>query len=119
MSHPSSNPGSYIQAAQKSFSLVRGGRAREAAALAWERQGPAPSRSSYNTWAKSVIDNPALVETKVKSSTAQMKSFESTRKADVVYVFDPGALHHRPGSGDPVRRHKEAAPKEGPAAVLG
>lgn len=119
MLHSSSNPGSYIQAAQKSFSLVRGGRTREAAALAWERQGPAPDRASYSNWAKSVIDNPALVETKVKSNTTQIKSFESMRKADVVYVFDPGVLHHRSGSGDTMRCHKEAAPKEGPAAVLG
>lgn len=65
------NPGSYIQSAEKSFSLVRGGRAREAAALAWERAGPAPNRESYKNWAGSVMDNPALIETKVKSNTTQ------------------------------------------------
>lgn len=57
--------GSYIQAAEKSFSMVKGGRAREAAALAWERQGPAPDRTSYKNWAKSVLDNPAVVESEV------------------------------------------------------
>ncbi|CAF88385.1 unnamed protein product, partial [Tetraodon nigroviridis] len=57
--------GSYIQAAEKSYSLVRGGRAREAAALAWERQGPTPDRTSYRNWAKSVLDNPAVVESQV------------------------------------------------------
>ncbi|XP_044030054.1 complement component C6 isoform X1 [Siniperca chuatsi] len=57
--------GSYIQAAEKSFSMVKGGRIREAAALAWERQGPAPDRTSYKNWAKSVLDNPAVVESKV------------------------------------------------------
>ncbi|XP_034047517.1 complement component C6 [Thalassophryne amazonica] len=57
--------GSYIQAAEKSFSMVKGGRAREAAALAWERQGPAPDRTSYKNWAKSVIDNPAVVNYKM------------------------------------------------------
>ncbi|XP_041815933.1 complement component C6 [Chelmon rostratus] len=57
--------GSYIQAAEKSFSMVTGGRVREAAALAWERQGPAPDRTSYKNWAKSVLDNPAVVESKV------------------------------------------------------
>lgn len=56
--------GSYAQAAEKSFSLVRGGRAREAAALAWERKGPAPDRTSYKNWAGSIMDNPALIETK-------------------------------------------------------
>uniref|UniRef100_A0A3Q3AAQ0 Complement component 6, duplicate 1 n=1 Tax=Kryptolebias marmoratus TaxID=37003 RepID=A0A3Q3AAQ0_KRYMA len=54
--------GSYIQSAEKSFSMVKGGRAREAAALAWERQGPAPDRTSYKNWAKSVLDNPAVVD---------------------------------------------------------
>uniref|UniRef100_A0A673AQZ3 Complement component 6 n=1 Tax=Sphaeramia orbicularis TaxID=375764 RepID=A0A673AQZ3_9TELE len=49
----------------KSFSMVRGGRTREAAALAWERQGPAPDRTSYRNWAKSVIENPAVVDYKL------------------------------------------------------
>ncbi|KAM4635677.1 complement component C6 [Polymixia lowei] len=53
--------GSYIQAAEKSFSMVRGGRAREAAALAWERKGPVPNSDSYKNWARSAIDNPAVV----------------------------------------------------------
>nr|XP_019968299.1 PREDICTED: complement component C6 [Paralichthys olivaceus] len=57
--------GSYIQAAEKSFSMVKGGRVREAAALAWERQGPAPDRTSYKNWAKSVLDNPAVVDYKL------------------------------------------------------
>ena len=57
--------GSYVQAAEKSFSLVRGGRSREAAALAWERQGPTPDRTSYRNWAKSILDNPAVIESQV------------------------------------------------------
>ncbi|XP_037609126.1 complement component C6 [Sebastes umbrosus] len=57
--------GSYIQSAEKSFSMVRGGRAREAAALAWERQGATPNKISYKNWAKSVLDNPAVVEYKL------------------------------------------------------
>uniref|UniRef100_A0AAQ5Y1K9 Complement component 6 n=1 Tax=Amphiprion ocellaris TaxID=80972 RepID=A0AAQ5Y1K9_AMPOC len=50
---------------EKSFSMVKGGRTREAAALAWERQGPAPDRTSYKNWAKSVLENPAVVEYKL------------------------------------------------------
>lgn len=57
--------GSYIQAAEKSFSMVKGGRTREAAALAWERQGSSPDRTSYKNWAKSLLDNPVVVEQKV------------------------------------------------------
>ncbi|TDH01812.1 hypothetical protein EPR50_G00166580 [Perca flavescens] len=59
--------GSYVQSAEKSFSMVKGGRVREAAALAWERQGPAPDRTSYKNWAKSVLENPAVVESQVLS----------------------------------------------------
>ncbi|XP_051907114.1 complement component C6 [Hippocampus zosterae] len=58
--------GSYIQAAEKSYSAVKGGRAREAASLASERQGPAPDRTSFKNWAKSVLDNPAVVDFKVQ-----------------------------------------------------
>ncbi|XP_019739061.1 complement component C6 isoform X1 [Hippocampus comes] len=58
--------GSYIQAAEKSYSAVKGGRTREAASLAWERQGPAPDRTSFKNWAKSVLDNPAVVDFKVQ-----------------------------------------------------
>lgn len=57
--------GSYIQSAEKSFSMVKGGRAREAAALAWERQGSAPGQTSFKNWAKSVLDNPAVVDYKL------------------------------------------------------
>ncbi|XP_033502624.2 complement component C6 isoform X2 [Epinephelus lanceolatus] len=56
--------GSYIKAAEKSFSMVKGGRTREAAALAWERQGATPDKTSFKNWAKSVLDNPAVVEAK-------------------------------------------------------
>ncbi|XP_074546866.1 complement component C6 [Halichoeres trimaculatus] len=57
--------GSYVQSSEKSFSMVKGGRTREAAALAWERQGPTPDKTSYKNWAKSVLDNPAVVEYKL------------------------------------------------------
>lgn len=67
-------PGSYIKAAEKSFSMVKGGRIREAAALAWERQGPAPDRTSYKNWAKSLLDNPAVVDCKVKSNDTSVSS---------------------------------------------
>ncbi|XP_070780240.1 complement component C6 [Enoplosus armatus] len=57
--------GSYIQSAEKSFSMVRGGRLGEAEALSWEREGSAPDRISFKNWAKSVLDNPVVVESKV------------------------------------------------------
>ncbi|KAF3848775.1 hypothetical protein F7725_015272 [Dissostichus mawsoni] len=54
----------HSSAAEKSFSMVKGGRAREAAALAWQRERPAPDSTVFKNWAKSVLDNPALVEYK-------------------------------------------------------
>uniref|UniRef100_A0A3P8N656 Complement component 6 n=1 Tax=Astatotilapia calliptera TaxID=8154 RepID=A0A3P8N656_ASTCA len=57
--------GSYVQASERSFSMVKGGRAREAAALAWERQGATPDKISFKNWAKSVLENPAVVDYKL------------------------------------------------------
>lgn len=66
------HPGSFVQASEKSFSMVKGGRAREAAALAWERQGSAPDQTAFKNWAKSVLENPAVVQSKVKSLKTEM-----------------------------------------------
>lgn len=57
--------GSYVRASTKSFSMVKGGRPREAAALAWGGQGSLPDRTAYKNWAKSVVENPVVVESKV------------------------------------------------------
>lgn len=121
--------GSYIQSAEKSFSMVKGGRVREAAALAWERQGPAPDRTSYKNWAKSVLENPAVVESQVKSNTNEMTSIlKKIKKINQRYTFTKswcivcvglGSLDHRSGSGNPMCCHKEETPEEGPAAVPG
>lgn len=54
--------GSHIKASEKSFSMVKGGRVREAQALVFERQRPSPNKESYKNWAKSLLDNPAVVE---------------------------------------------------------
>uniref|UniRef100_A0A8C7LLS4 Complement component 6, duplicate 2 n=1 Tax=Oncorhynchus kisutch TaxID=8019 RepID=A0A8C7LLS4_ONCKI len=54
--------GSFVQSSEKFFSMVRGGRDGEAAALAWKRKGAAPDSTTYKNWAKSLIDNPAVVE---------------------------------------------------------
>uniref|UniRef100_A0A3Q1EX34 Complement component C6-like n=1 Tax=Acanthochromis polyacanthus TaxID=80966 RepID=A0A3Q1EX34_9TELE len=82
-------PGSYIQSAEKSFSMVKGGRTREAAALAWERQGAAPDRTSYKNWAKSVLENPAVVDYKVSSS---LEKHLLTLKAHILLVHLRKAL---------------------------
>uniref|UniRef100_A0A7N6BIB3 Sushi domain-containing protein n=1 Tax=Anabas testudineus TaxID=64144 RepID=A0A7N6BIB3_ANATE len=39
----------------------------EAAALAWERQGSTPDKESFKNWAKSVLENPVVVNYKLLS----------------------------------------------------
>ncbi|XP_061657872.1 complement component C6 isoform X1 [Syngnathoides biaculeatus] len=58
--------GSYIQAAEKSYSAAKGGRTRETSSLASQREGPRPDQNSYKNWAKSVLDNPVVVDFKVQ-----------------------------------------------------
>ncbi|CAB1455493.1 unnamed protein product [Pleuronectes platessa] len=103
--------GSYIQAAEKSFSRVKGGRAREAAALAWDRQGPAPDRTSYKNWAKSVLDNPAVVDYKllpiidlVRGIPCAATKRRNLRKALLQYLgeFDTCKCEPCPNNARPV-----------------
>ena len=54
-----------MNAAKKSYSLVQGGQAREAAKLVWLSDGPRPPVSAYNDWTQSVIQNPVVVDYKV------------------------------------------------------
>lgn len=102
--------------------MVTGGRSREAAALAWERQGPAPDKTSYKNWAKSVLDNPAVVESTVNSNSSA-HDLSQVRNQNVhtlcLCVLSPGATNHTPGEGDPMCCHKEAPPEDGPATVPG
>ncbi|XP_069740144.1 complement component C6 isoform X2 [Narcine bancroftii] len=58
--------GSILEASEKSVSMVRGGRAEFAAALAWEKGKTFPSETKYNDWVKSVHDNPTVVEFKLR-----------------------------------------------------
>ncbi|XP_012732976.2 complement component C6 [Fundulus heteroclitus] len=87
--------GSYIQASEKSFSMTRGGRVREASALTWERQGPAPDKTSYKNWAKSVLENPDLVDYKllpiidlVQGIPCAVTKRRNLRKALLQYLED-------------------------------
>ncbi|CAL8320832.1 unnamed protein product [Lota lota] len=54
--------GSYMNAARKSYSLVKGGQAREAAKLAWQSDSVTPPREAYTEWTQSVIQNPVVVD---------------------------------------------------------
>ncbi|XP_063066077.1 complement component C6 [Engraulis encrasicolus] len=54
--------GSFFKASERSISRVQGGRAAEAAALAWTKDQVAPDSTTYTNWLKSTIDNPTVVE---------------------------------------------------------
>ncbi|XP_028273753.1 complement component C6 [Parambassis ranga] len=103
--------GSYIQAAEKSFSMVKGGRAREAAALAWERQGSFPGQTTYKNWVMSVLENPAVVDYKllpiinlVRGIPCAATKRRHLRKALLQYLeeFDPCKCAPCPNNARPV-----------------
>ncbi|XP_029024265.1 complement component C6 [Betta splendens] len=103
--------GSYIKASEKSFSLVQGGRPREAAALAWERQGATPDKDSFINWAKSVLDNPAVVDYKllpiidlVQGIPCAVTKRRHLRRALLQYLeeFDTCKCAPCPNNGRPV-----------------
>ncbi|XP_063334981.1 complement component C6 [Pelmatolapia mariae] len=103
--------GSYVQASEKSFSMVKGGRAREAAALAWERQGATPDKISFKNWAKSVLENPAVVDYKllplidlVRGIPCASTKRRHLRKALQQYMqeFDPCKCAPCPNNARPV-----------------
>ncbi|KAJ8347018.1 hypothetical protein SKAU_G00284190 [Synaphobranchus kaupii] len=54
--------GSFLKASEKSISMVKGGRAQQAAALSLEIEGAAPDSTTYKDWVESTKDNPAIVE---------------------------------------------------------
>uniref|UniRef100_A0A3Q0RIR1 Complement component 6, duplicate 1 n=1 Tax=Amphilophus citrinellus TaxID=61819 RepID=A0A3Q0RIR1_AMPCI len=103
--------GNRISAAEKSFSMVKGGRTREAAALAWERQGAAPDKISFKNWAKSVLENPAVVDYEllplidlVQGIPCAATKRRHLRKALQQYLeeFDPCKCAPCPNNGRPV-----------------
>lgn len=55
-----------MQGAEKSISLVQGGRSKEAANLVWEKGTSGPSKSAFTEWLESVKDNPVVIDFKVR-----------------------------------------------------
>uniref|UniRef100_W5MMN5 Complement component C6 n=1 Tax=Lepisosteus oculatus TaxID=7918 RepID=W5MMN5_LEPOC len=54
--------GSFLKASEKYMSMVVGGRAEYAAALAWEKKGVLPEDTVFKNWMESTKDNPVFVE---------------------------------------------------------
>ncbi|KAM5264060.1 complement component C6 [Ctenodactylus gundi] len=61
--------GSFLQGAEKSISLVRGGRSKYAADLAWEKGNSGPDGKVLSEWLESVKENPAVIDFKLAPIT--------------------------------------------------
>lgn len=59
-----------LQSAERSISLVKGGRTEYAAALAWEKKGSFPEHVVFTNWLESTKDNPVVVDFEVRVETA-------------------------------------------------
>uniref|UniRef100_A0A8C9U3T6 Complement component 6, duplicate 1 n=1 Tax=Scleropages formosus TaxID=113540 RepID=A0A8C9U3T6_SCLFO len=67
--------GSFLKASERSISMVRGGRAEYAAALAIERQGVLPDSTTYKDWMESTKDNPTVVEYELRPILELVRGF--------------------------------------------
>lgn len=54
-----------LKSSERSISLVKGGQARYAAALAWERKGSLPGHKIFNEWLESAKNNPVVIDFEV------------------------------------------------------
>uniref|UniRef100_A0A8C9UCV3 Complement C6 n=1 Tax=Serinus canaria TaxID=9135 RepID=A0A8C9UCV3_SERCA len=54
--------GSILESAERSISLVKGGRSEFAAALAWEKKGAFPGHRVFTDWLESTKDNPVVID---------------------------------------------------------
>ncbi|XP_040194755.1 complement component C6 [Rana temporaria] len=54
--------GSVLESSEKSISFIKPGRAKFAAKLGYEKQGPNPENQGYEEWKASVVDNPIVVD---------------------------------------------------------
>lgn len=58
--------GSILESAERSVSLVKGGRSEYAAALAWEKKGAFPGNTIFINWLESTKDNPVVIDFEVR-----------------------------------------------------
>ncbi|XP_038600156.1 complement component C6 isoform X1 [Tachyglossus aculeatus] len=103
--------GSFTQVAEKSLSLVQGGRSEYAAALAWEKGASLPEESIFTNWLESVKENPAVVGFELTSILDLVKGIpcaatrrNNLKKALGEYAekFDPCRCAPCPNNGRPV-----------------
>nr|XP_009491752.1 PREDICTED: complement component C6 [Pelecanus crispus] len=103
--------GSILESAERSFSLVKGGRSEFAAALAWEKKGAFPEHPVFTNWLASTKDNPVVIDFEVSSIIDLVKNVpcavtkrRNLRRALREYAgrFDPCQCAPCPNNGRPV-----------------
>ncbi|XP_048224202.1 complement component C6 [Perognathus longimembris pacificus] len=100
--------GSLLQGAEKSISLVRGGRSEYAAALAWEKGNSGPEEKVFSEWLESVKENPTVIDFElapivdlVRNIPCAVTKQNNLRKAFQEYAakFDPCQCAPCPNNG--------------------
>ncbi|XP_034630056.1 complement component C6 [Trachemys scripta elegans] len=103
--------GSFLQSSERSISLVKGGRAEYAAALAWEKKGSFPEHTEFTDWVESTKDNPIVIDFELAPILDLVKNFpcavtkrRNLRRALIEYmdIFDPCKCAPCPNNGRPV-----------------
>ncbi|XP_051499559.1 complement component C6 isoform X2 [Apus apus] len=103
--------GSILQSAERSISLVKGGRSEYAAALAWEKKGAFPGHTVFTNWLESTKDNPVVIDFEVSPIVDLVKNMpcavtkrRNLRRALREYMgrFDPCQCAPCPNNGRPV-----------------
>ncbi|XP_004716995.1 complement component C6 [Echinops telfairi] len=102
--------GSFLKGAEKSISLVQGGRSEQAAALAWEKGSSEPEEKIFAEWLESVKENPSVInfqlapiENLVRNIPCAVTKRNHLRKAFREYAakFDPCKCAPCPNNGRP------------------
>ncbi|XP_061325449.1 complement component C6 isoform X2 [Pezoporus flaviventris] len=103
--------GSILESAERSVSLVKGGRSEHAASLAWEKKAAFPEHTVFTDWLESVKDNPVVIEFEVspimdlvKNVPCAVTKRRNLQRALKEYVgrFDPCQCAPCPNNGRPV-----------------
>ncbi|XP_054842168.1 complement component C6-like [Eublepharis macularius] len=103
--------GSILKSSERSISLVKGGQAQYAAALAWQKKGSFPGQTVFSDWLGSTKQNPVVVKFEVASILDLVKNIpcavtkrRNLRRALSEYTerYDPCRCAPCPNNGQPV-----------------
>lgn len=70
-----------MKSCEKSISLVRGGQAQYAAALAWQKKGAFPGQTAFSDWLSSTKENPVVVKFEVRYRKPNVSNEEGEKVA--------------------------------------